>query len=205
MRLGFSTKGLFLLVAFAAVFCAGWIIPSPIERPEWEPVLVANDDLDPYSRLSKYDVRLEHRLASTIPPDAARNISDVDGWRLANGIQKHDFILLDDFSDGLISVSVPPNHSVVNIRVDGEENQLLLSLLKRGDKVSVNRLFESERSRSVIDCVRIFNCGSRTSPKHQGIAGLLVTDDQKQAIIKSRQEDGAFILGLPRNGTITKR
>ena len=205
MRLGFSTKGLFLLVAFAAVFCAGWIIPSPIERPEWEPVLVANDDLDPHSRLSQYDVRLEHRLASTIPPDAARNISDVDGWRLANAIRKHDFILLDDFSDGFIHVSLPPNQSVVNIRVDGEENQLLLSLLKRGDKVSVNQLIGSVEIMSVVDCVRIFNCGSRTSPKHQGIAGLMVTDDQKQAIIDARKEGGTFVLGLPRDGGITKR
>ena len=193
-RMRISASTLFWTVALFAAFLGGLILPSPIERPNLEPVLIADRDVPAFQRITKSDIRTEFRLAKSIPPDAARSYDVVAGWRVSDPIQKNTFIHLDNFAEGIPSISPPAGFSVVNIQPDKKRDLLLLQMLQQGDKVSV--IFSSPGSADIqmIKFARVFNVGV-----DRGIVGLLVDEDGKKKIADNYPHDGNYKLEPPRN------
>ena len=117
-------------------------------RGEQNEIVVAARDLSPGIELTAADVRIEKRLAATVPDGAATRIDDVAGATLAGPARRGE-VLTDArlLGSRLAQLSAGPDARVVPLHLaDGA----LLDLVRPGDVVDVLAAAEDETDPRVV-------------------------------------------------------
>lgn len=98
-------------------------------------VCVATRELEPGDGLSEADVAVEEWVASLLPPDAVRDLSDVVGRSVTSRVPRGAVLCPAYFRADGESVSVPSGKVAVSVAVDPEH--AVGGALGRGERVDV--------------------------------------------------------------------
>ena len=178
---------------------------SPNAEPEkaMGPVITAAADLDPNTRLTAENVKMENWPLNIIPDDAATSLEDIEDMvnrnRLGKGMPIQLSVIVNEKS--VASLSIPGNMKVVAIKVPSDD--LFGGLLSPGDKVDVIGLFQKrdkknpnrihQTSKTFLRGLQVFSINnsmksqenredSPTAGSNAAVVGVLATEDQAEAI-----------------------
>lgn len=167
------------------------------------PVIVAAVDLDPNTRLTEENVKIENWPLNIIPDDAATSLEDVEDMvnrnRLGKGMPINLSVIVNEKS--VASLSIPSDMKVVAIKVPSDD--LFGGLLSPGDKVDVIGLFTkrdkknanriNQTSKTFLRGLQVFSINnsmksvetredSPTAGTNSAVVGVLATEEQAEAI-----------------------
>ena len=167
------------------------------------PVITAAADLDPNTRLTAENVKMENWPLNIIPDDAATSLEDIEDMvnrnRLGKGMPIQLSVIVNEKS--VASLSIPGNMKVVAIKVPADD--LFGGLLSPGDKVDVIGLFQKrdkknpnrihQTSKTFLRGLQVFSINnsmksqenredSPTAGSNAAVVGVLATEDQAEAI-----------------------
>ena len=167
------------------------------------PVIVAAVDLDPNTRLTEENVKIENWPLNIIPDDAATSLEDVEDMvnrnRLGKGMPINLSVIVNEKS--VASLSIPSDMKVVAIKVPSDD--LFGGLLSPGDKVDVIGLFAkrdkknanriNQTSKTFLRGLQVFSINnsmksvetredSPTAGTNSAVVGVLATEEQAEAI-----------------------
>ena len=167
------------------------------------PVITAAADLDPNTRLTAENVKMENWPLNIIPDDAATSLEDIEDMvnrnRLGKGMPIQLSVIVNEKS--VASLSIPGNMKVVAIKVPSDD--LFGGLLSPGDKVDVIGLFQKrdkknpnrihQTSKTFLRGLQVFSINnsmksqenredSPTAGSNAAVVGVLATEDQAEAI-----------------------
>lgn len=174
-------------------------------EPEKEhgPVIVAAMDLDPNSRLTEENVKIENWPLDIVPDDAATSLDDIEDMvnrnRLGKGMPIQKSVIVNEKS--VASLSIPSDMKVVAIKVPSDD--LFGGLLSPGDKVDVIGLFTkrdkknpnriNQTSKTFLRGLQVFSINnsmksvetredSPTAGTNSAVVGVLATEEQAEAM-----------------------
>lgn len=174
-------------------------------EPEKEhgPVIVAAMDLDPNSRLTEENVKIENWPLDIVPDDAATSLDDIEDMvnrnRLGKGMPIQKSVIVNEKS--VASLSIPSDMKVVAIKVPSDD--LFGGLLSPGDKVDVIGLFAkrdkknpnriNQTSKTFLRGLQVFSINnsmksvetredSPTAGTNSAVVGVLATEEQAEAM-----------------------
>ncbi|MGY8746921.1 MAG: Flp pilus assembly protein CpaB [Pirellulales bacterium] len=167
------------------------------------PVITAAADLDPNTRLTAENVKIENWPLNIIPDDAATSLEDIEDMvnrnRLGKGMPIQLSVIVNENS--IASLSIPGSMKVVAIKVQSDD--LFGGLLSPGDKVDVIGLFQkrdkknpnriNQTSKTFLRGLQVFSINnsmksqenredSPTAGSNAAVVGVLATEDQAEAI-----------------------
>ncbi|MDA7902748.1 Flp pilus assembly protein CpaB [Mariniblastus sp.] len=167
------------------------------------PVIVAAVDLDPNTRLTEENVKIENWPLNIIPDDAATSLENVEDMvnrnRLGKGMPINLSVIVNEKS--VASLSIPSDMKVVAIKVPSDD--LFGGLLSPGDKVDVIGLFTkrdkknanriNQTSKTFLRGLQVFSINnsmksvetredSPTAGTNSAVVGVLATEEQAEAI-----------------------
>lgn len=174
-------------------------------EPEKEhgPVITAAEDLDPNTRLTEENVKIENWPLDIIPDDAATSLDDIEDMvnrnRLGKGMPIQKSVIVNEKS--VASLSIPRDMKVVAIKVPSDD--LFGGLLSPGDKVDVIGLFSkrdkknqnriNQTSKTFLRGLQVFSINnsmksvetredSPTAGTNSAVVGVLATEEQAEAM-----------------------
>ena len=167
------------------------------------PVIVAAADLDPNTRLTEENVKIENWPLNIIPDDAATSLDDIEDMvnrnRLGKGMPIQLSVIVNEKS--VASLSIPSDMKVVAIKVPSDD--LFGGLLSPGDKVDVIGLFTkrdkknanriNQVSTTFLRGLQVFSINnsmksvetredSPTAGTNSAVVGVLATEEQAEAM-----------------------
>ena len=167
------------------------------------PVIVAAADLDPNTRLTEENVKIENWPLNIIPDDAATSLDDIEDMvnrnRLGKGMPIQLSVIVNEKS--VASLSIPSDMKVVAIKVPSDD--LFGGLLSPGDKVDVIGLFTkrdkknanriNQVSKTFLRGLQVFSINnsmksvetredSPTAGTNSAVVGVLATEEQAEAM-----------------------
>lgn len=167
------------------------------------PVIVAAADLDPNTRLTEENVKIENWPLDIIPDDAATSLDDIEDMvnrnRLGKGMPIQLSVIVNEKS--VASLSIPSDMKVVAIKVPSDD--LFGGLLSPGDKVDVIGLFTkrdkknanriNQTSKTFLRGLQVFSINnsmksvqtredSPTAGTNSAVVGVLATEEQAEAM-----------------------
>ncbi|MGI9496212.1 MAG: Flp pilus assembly protein CpaB [Mariniblastus sp.] len=167
------------------------------------PVIVAAADLDPNTRLTEDNVKIENWPLNIIPDDAATSLDDIEDMvnrnRLGKGMPIQLSVIVNEKS--VASLSIPSDMKVVAIKVPSDD--LFGGLLSPGDKVDVIGLFTkrdkknanriNQVSKTFLRGLQVFSINnsmksvetredSPTAGTNSAVVGVLATEEQAEAM-----------------------
>ncbi len=167
------------------------------------PVITAAEDLDPNTRLTEENVKIENWPLDIIPDDAATSLDDIEDMvnrnRLGKGMPIQKSVIVNEKS--VASLSIPRDMKVVAIKVPSDD--LFGGLLSPGDKVDVIGLFTkrdkknqnriNQTSKTFLRGLQVFSINnsmksvetredSPTAGTNSAVVGVLATEEQAEAM-----------------------
>lgn len=167
------------------------------------PVITVSADLDPNSRLTNENVKIENWPLNITPEDAATSLDDIKGMvnrnRLGKGMPIQLSMIVNENS--VASLSIPSNMKVVAIKLPSDD--WLDDLLSSGDKVDVIGLFAkrdqksanrvNQTSKTFLRGLQVFSINNSVNSletrdnkpiagTNSAVVGVLATKDQAEAI-----------------------
>ena len=167
------------------------------------PVIVAAADLDPITRLTEENVKIENWPLDIIPDDAATSLDDIEDMvnrnRLGKGMPIQLSVIVNEKS--VASLSIPSDMKVVAIKVPSDD--LFGGLLSPGDKVDVIGLFTkrdkknanriNQTSKTFLRGLQVFSINnsmksvqtredSPTAGTNSAVVGVLANEEQAEAM-----------------------
>jgi Flp pilus assembly protein CpaB len=150
-------------------------------------VLVATEDLDHKTEITKTNVKFARWPAEIVPEGAITSKEGIPiGDFILTRLRKGQAIIGEDvFSRSTLThITIPAGYKVINIKIPTTNGRLLRS----GDRVDVIAIEADggwdDESEPLLEGVRVFNVGS--SPNSSRIVGLLVTEKQASVIADHR-------------------
>lgn len=123
-----TSAGLITLITFGALHT---LKPPP---PRTAPVLVAQEDLIPGTKLNSTVVQTVHYPVDLIPPAALSSTDEVEGKTLATAARQGTFITDSSLIGPRLYSDVPPGTVAAPVRFADSD---LVALLQPGDKINV--------------------------------------------------------------------
>jgi len=192
-QIQFSMSSLVLLLTVSCVGLGVWLVWSSKIQ-----VLVATEDLDYKTKITVTNVEFQRWPKELVPPGAITAEDGIPvGLYSTTRLRKGQAVIRDDLLNRtiLVSFSIPSGCKVLNIKVP---NDIAHGSIRPGDRVDVtSKTGDKDGDSQHVICkgIKVFNIGSSASGnKTTGIVGLLLNEDQANAIVDAKKELGQFRL-----------